>query len=294
MPLDTNFLPIEQALMMSNSYSSTWSWLAFLLLFLPAVVGAQPLEDARNAVEGHVEFEPHVSMAVWNSAQRNYQHAYEAGGRAAAFVGPFQVEGYARGIFWQTDKSKVVGSPVNAENNMNNMVKYGGSARGYLGNWFAGAAIHRTEIHVIWRFKERNGYQDGFPKSNDWEVAEQKCRSGQGCPSIAYQDAFGYIAGYDGSNLTVEVKYLPHRWKELTLRPRPWRGRMVFHVPDRWPVGDWVASVHMQRDLKENWRGDIRLRRRLVDKLWATARAGRFQPDHKTAFNRLALGLVIR
>jgi hypothetical protein len=257
-----------------------------------AVVLAAVFSIARCAKGQRAQVEPHLSLEIWPTPERHYQHAYEAGARAAVSLGALRAKGYATGRFWQTDASKVAGSPFNAENNMNNQVGYGGSLRGRWRGLSVGLAVHRTEWHVVWGRKNRHGYDDWFPDSGDWRVAERTCRSGGPCHSIAYHDQAGFVVGYDhsirGAGLSVEVRWLPYRWKDLTAAPTPWRGRATFRS------GRWRISAEAHRDLRGRWRGDLRARRRIAGRLWMTLRGGRFQPDHRRAFMRVAAGFVVQ
>lgn len=256
-----------------------------------------PIAEFRETIDNHTKLTPSASLDLWPKAHQNYQHLYTAAARGSAWIGPVEVHGYASGRFWQTDDSKVVGSPVNAENNLNWSVPYGGSVRFYYDDFFVGGAIHRTEFHVVWRHKEQHGYHDNYGTPvNDWKAQAEKCQAGNGCASIAYQDAAGGIIGYDSERLTIEIKYLPYRWKDLTYIPVPWRTRAVVRAPAEWPViiTDWEAEVAVKKNILDQWRGEIRVRRNLFGRLWAVVSAGRFQPDQKRAFNTVAAGFLIR
>jgi hypothetical protein len=284
-----------------RSHIGPWVVLALLLGLLTCDVQdgqAQSWDSVQQAAGEHTELTSFASLALWPEAKRSYQHVYEAGGRGHLEAGPAELSGYVRGVFWQTSASKVPGSPVNAENNMGNTVKYGGSLKLYVyGGWHVGPAVHRTEMHVVWRFKGDHGYRDGYGSyegTPGWERREELCRAGRGCPSIAYQDGIGAILGYDGTHVRARVKYL-RPWKDqLTLRPRPVRALLLLEAPKRWGIGKWEAEARAQLGAKGQAFGDIRLRHSLLGPLWLTLRYGRLQPDHKTPFYRPAVGLLVR
>jgi hypothetical protein len=261
----------------------------FFLVLLAAVFCLGPFNKA-NGQEIRAEFKPQVEFMVWPTVERNYQHEYRAGVDGQISWRNIEFDSYVNGIFWQTNTSKVPGSPFNAENNMNNMVKYGGTLKLKKSGFFVGPTIHRTEIHVVWRFKERNGYLDGWGgPATTWRGEERACRSGVGCASIAYQDAWGVSAGYEDENVDVEARWLFRRWKTLTLAPRPLRFNVKVNTWENWQV-----EAAAWQDLKNRWRGDLSVQRRVHKKLWVGARFGRLQPDHKRAFTRLGLGVVVR
>jgi hypothetical protein len=255
-------------------------WLALLLLWvLPA--SGQPVDvDSTSA-------EPFVSFEAWPSAHRHYQHVYRAGADGTLSIGRVQLYGYVAGVFWQTDDSKVVGSPFNVENNMSQMVKYGATLRlNVARGFYLGPSIHRTEIHIVARRKDDFGYLDGWGSpAKKWRGEETACRKGVGCPSLAYQDAWGVAAGWASGGRLLSVRWLFHRWKTLTLAPRPLRIRAV------WSYRRFSAELRAQMDLKERWRGDVTLFTRITGPLHLFLRAGRYQPDHKRSFDNIGIGL---
>jgi len=261
---------------------------SFVSVFVAVILFLCPLDEAK-AQKVNVDLQPQVEFMVWPTVERNYQHEYRAGVDGQISWRSIEFDGYVNGIFWQTNTSKVPGSPFNAENNMNNMVKYGGTLKLTKSGFFVGPTIHRTEIHVVWRFKNRNGYIDGFGSAATWRQNEKKCRSGNGCAAISYQDGWGVSAGYEDENVDVEARWLFRRWKTLTLAPRPLRFNVKVNTWENWQV-----EAAAWQDLKDRWRGDLSVQRRVYKKLWVGARFGRLQPDHKRAFTRLGVGLVVR
>jgi hypothetical protein len=260
---------------------------AFFLVLLAAVFLCSA--DKAKSQEVNVELKPQAELMIWPTVERNYQHEYRSGVDGQISWRNIEFDGYVNGIFWQTNASKVPGSPFNAENNMNNMVKYGGTLKLKKSGFFVGPTIHRTEIHVVWRFKNKNGYIDGFGSAATWRKNEKKCRSGNGCAAISYQDGWGVSAGYEDENVDVEARWLFRRWKTLTLAPRPLRFNVKVNTWENWQV-----EAAAWQDLKNRWRGDLSVQRRVYNKLWVGARLGRLQPDHKRAFTRFGLGFVVR
>lgn len=260
-----------------------------LLILAVALCFLVPMNNA-TAQGVDLDLEPQAEFMVWPTVERNYQHEYRAGVEGDISWRFVEVDGYVNGVFWQTNTSKVPGSPFNAENNMNNMVKYGATLKAKKDGFFVGPTIHRTEIHVVWRFKNNNGYLDGWGgPAETWRGEERACRSGVGCPSIAYQDAWGAAVGYEDENVDLEARWLFYRWKALTLIPRPIRLEAELTSWDGWRI-----EADAWRDLKHRWRGDVAVQKRIYEKLWGGMRVGRLQPDHKVAFTRFGVGLVVR
>lgn len=238
------------------------------------------------------ETETSLSLELWPRVHRHYIHQYRATVRGSASYNWLQARGYIHGVFWQSDKSKIPRSPVNAENNMNQEVRYGASLVAYL--WkklHTGLTLHRTEFHVVWRFKNQNGYRDGygnFENNPSWRKREKICRSGNGCGSIAYSESAGIVLGWRDSTLSATARYLFWRYKELTFVPRPLRLRLMARKEN------WRTELSLHLDLASRARWSMEVGRRIYRSLWIGARAARVQPDHKKAFTLFGLSLTVR
>jgi hypothetical protein len=249
-------------------------------------------QSVETWVEDHGRFTPTLKFEVWPRAHRNYQHQYQVDLRAGLRARGWAARGYLRGNFWQTDASKIVGSPVNAENNMNWHILYGGSLVYHLGAApvYLGATIHRDEQHVVWRFKTQNGYRNGygsFEGYNSWQDRETRCRNGMGCGSISYAEQAGAVVGVEAAAVSASVRWLPYRYKDLTRVPVPWIVRAEARGLPRITVAARAA-----RDLAERWRYSVAVRARVLGPFRVQVRRARVQPDQKRSFAFWGLGLL--
>lgn len=286
------------------SKRSTWQKAIVRLVIAGAIVlfawaiwdiaKGQALTWKSDSVEASLT--PQLSTHLWPRAQRQYQHAFRAGVEAGLRWRFVSVRGAWRFTTFKTSDAVAAGSPVNAETNRTQQETRGASLRVRWNGWFAGTRIHRVEQHHVWRHASRNGYYDNFPPSNDWQLATRRCQSGTPppsksapCPGIGYWDAFGYTAGYSGYAVAVQLSYLPHRWKDVTLVPSEWTGAAEVRLGR-----DWRVRGRAQYDLRRQLAGRLVAERRLLGRLWMGVGAARVQPDHRAPLWHTELFFKVR
>lgn len=165
---------------------------------------------------------------VWADPADCFQNAFDADGRASLDVGPFFADAFVRFRWWGSCDAKIAGSILNAEAGRVVERWHGIDVGATWRSVEAGVTVRRDAVHVIHRFKNRNGW--GFPAENSARWAKEQCRAGNdgNCPFIGYYDGVGPFIGVETDDVFIRITGPQYRWKDLTLPWPAWTLRSRF------------------------------------------------------------------